>query len=112
MFENVRPAAAEQVTKADPVSEPGAAMRALSALGNAAFLGALGASAFFGYYTVRYDADTLRTVVHETHKEENQFVGSTVRITIYVLLCYRKLPFAAIKELVLGNGNAVAVFHC
>ena len=54
-------------------------MRALSAVGNAAFLGVLGAGAFFGYYTVRYDAEELQTVVQETHKEENQFVGSSVR---------------------------------
>ena len=59
-------------------TEPGAAMRALGALGNTALLGFLGAGAFFAYYTVRYDADTLQTVVHETHKEENQFPGSTV----------------------------------
>ena len=54
-------------------------MRALSAVGNAAFLGVVGAGAFFGYYTVRYNAEELQTVVQETHKEKNQFVGSTVR---------------------------------
>ena len=54
-------------------------MRALTSLGNTAFLGLLGAGAFFGYYTVKYDTDTLQTVVQETHKEENQFVGSSVR---------------------------------
>ena len=53
-------------------------MRVLSAAGNAALLGVLGAGAFFGYYTVRYSAEELQTVVHETHKPENQFVGSLV----------------------------------
>lgn len=53
-------------------------MRALSAAGNAAFFGFLGAGAFFGYYTVRYNAEELQTVVHETHKPENQFFGSSV----------------------------------
>ena len=53
-------------------------MRALSAAGNAALLGFLGAGAYFGYYTVRYNAEELQTVVHETHKPENQFLGSTV----------------------------------
>lgn len=81
LFENVKPMAAEEVAAAtaEAPSEPGAAMRMLTTAGNTAFLGLLGAAAFFGYYTVRYDADTLQTVVQETHKEENQFVGSSVR---------------------------------
>lgn len=53
-------------------------MRALSSAGNAALLGFLGAGAFFGYYTVRYNAEELQTVVHETRKPENQFPGSAV----------------------------------
>lgn len=79
LFENIKPIAAEEVAAtAETPSQPGAAMRALSAAGNAAFLGVLGAGAFFGYYTVRYSAEELQTVVHETHKPENQFVGSSV----------------------------------
>ena len=73
-----RSAPQEIPAEAAAASEPGAAIKALAALGNAALLGLLGAGAFFGYYTVRYDADTLQTVVSETHKEENQFPGSTV----------------------------------
>ena len=60
-------------------------MRVLSAAGNAAFLGVLGAGAFFGYYTVRYNAEELQTVVQETHKPENQFVGSSVRTRVQSL---------------------------
>ena len=80
LFENVKPMAAEEVlaATAEAPSEPGAAMRMVTTAGNAALLGLLGAGAFFGYYTVRYDADTLQTVVQETHKEENQFAGSSV----------------------------------
>jgi len=82
LFENVKPMAAEEVSAAtaEAPSEPGAAMRMLTTAGNAALLGLLGAGAFFGYYTVRYDAETLQTVVQETHKEENQFAGSTVGV--------------------------------
>ena len=71
-------AAEEVLAAAEAPSEPGAAMRILTTVGNAAFLGLLGTGAFFGYYTARYDTDTLQTVVQETHKEENQFVGSSV----------------------------------
>ena len=80
LFENVKPMAAEEISAAtaEAPSEPGAAMRMLTTAGNAALLGLLGAGAFFGYYTVRYDAETLQTVVQETHKEENQFAGSSV----------------------------------
>ena len=83
LFENVKPIAAEEAasssSSSEAASEPGAAMRALTSLGNTAFLGLLGAGTFFGYYTVKYDTETLQTVVQETHKEENQFVGSSVR---------------------------------
>lgn len=84
LFENVKPMAAEEVlaATAEAPSEPGAAMRMVTTAGNAALLGLLGAGAFFGYYTVRYDADTLQTVVQETHKEENQFAGSSVWLPV------------------------------
>lgn len=83
LFENVKPMAAEEVlAAAEAPSEPGAAMRILTTVGNAAFLGLLGTGAFFGYYTARYDTDTLQTVVQETHKEENQFVGSSAWIPV------------------------------
>ncbi|KAL3139567.1 hypothetical protein ABBQ38_003887 [Trebouxia sp. C0009 RCD-2024] len=83
LFENIKPIASEQVTAThEAPSQPGAAMRALSSAGNAALLGFLGAGAFFGYYTVRYNAEELQTVVHETRKPENQFLGSAVWVPI------------------------------
>lgn len=86
LFENIKPIAAEEVAAtAETPSQPGTAMRVLSAAGNAAFLGVLGAGAFFGYYTVRYNAEELQTVVHETHKPENQFVGSSVKTFVEFL---------------------------
>lgn len=88
LFENIKPIASEQVTAThEAPSQPGAAMRALSSAGNAALLGFLGAGAFFGYYTVRYNAEELQTVVHETRKPENQFLGSAVRTSAAGVQC-------------------------
>ncbi len=47
-----------------------------NALGNAAFLGVLGAGAFFGYYTWRYTSDELEHMLDEQTKPENHFPGS------------------------------------
>ncbi len=105
LFENVKPIAAEEVAAASEApSEPGAAMRMLTTAGNTAFLGLLGASAFFGYYTARYDTDTLQTVVQETHKEENQFVGSSVSI----IIVQDHIPFSLLCNLY----NVLTSLHC
>lgn len=49
------------------------------AFGNALFFGSLGAGAFFGYYTLRYTADQVDTMVEQTKAPENSFPGSSVR---------------------------------
>ena len=49
------------------------------ALGNVLFFGSLGAGAFFGYYTARYTADQVETMVEQTKEPENSFPGSSVR---------------------------------
>ena len=51
------------------------------ALGNALFFGSLGTGAFFGYYTLRYTADQVETMVEQTQAPENSFPGSSVRHT-------------------------------
>ena len=52
---------------------------ARQALGNTLFFGSLGAGAFFGYYTLRYTADQVETMVEQTKEPENSFPGSSVR---------------------------------
>lgn len=57
--------------------------RAFSAIGNALFLGGVGAAAFFGYYTYRYDTDQVAHMVEETRREEaNKFLGSKVGLRL------------------------------
>ncbi len=53
---------------------------ALGALGNALFFGAVGAGGVFGYYTLRYTADQVDTMVEQTKEPENSFPGSPVRL--------------------------------
>lgn len=52
---------------------------ALGALGNALFFGAVGAGGVCGYYTLRYTADQVDTMVEQTKEPENSFPGSPVR---------------------------------
>lgn len=42
------------------------------------FLGSLAASAYFGYYTLRYTTDQVEDLIDEADKPENQFPGSNV----------------------------------
>jgi len=90
LFENARmpgeagaaasPAGTEGVGTAAEVLDHGNLGRTFSALGNALFYGAVGASAFFGYYHYNYDADQLEHMIQETEKAENRFPGSSVRM--------------------------------
>lgn len=52
--------------------------RILASIGNTVFLGLLGASAYFGYYTYRYTTPEIQALVEETEKPENGFPGSNV----------------------------------
>ena len=93
LFENVRPleeaaasssgssGAAEASTAASTTAD-----RVLSAVGNSIFFGLLGTGSFFGYYTLKYDADQIQTMVDETKKAENAFPGSQVTTSEQVFL--------------------------
>ena len=52
-------------------------------MGNTLFLGFLGASAYFGYYTYRYSTQEVENLIEETKKPENQFPGSDVSPTCF-----------------------------
>jgi import inner membrane translocase subunit TIM50 len=52
--------------------------RLLSAVGNSIFYGALGVSAFIGYYHYAYDINQLESMVKESQNAENQFPGSSL----------------------------------
>ena len=52
--------------------------RTLSALGNALFYGAVGATAFVGYYHYNYSVEQLEHMVDETERAENKFIGSEI----------------------------------
>jgi hypothetical protein len=57
----------------------GRAMRILSAAGNTILLAALGTSAYFGYYTLRYSTAEVQDLVDERKKPENDFPARSVR---------------------------------
>lgn len=80
-------AAAEAAVMAEAPAGPAA--RAAMALGNALFFGGVAASAFFGYYTWCYDLGQVATMVEETRKPENAFVGSSVRAMHCACMCVR-----------------------
>ena len=53
--------------------------RIAAQVGNTLFLGFLGASAYFGYYTYRYSTQEVENLIEDTKNSENQFPGSDVR---------------------------------
>lgn len=75
-------AAEQAAAAASPPLENTAAMRVVSAIGNGLFFGSLGAAAFFGYYTYKYDNDQVAHMVEETKKEENAFMGSQLWVPV------------------------------
>ena len=54
-------------------------MRLLSAAGNTLFIAALGTTAYFGYYTLRYNTSEMQDLIDQRKKPENEFPGSSVR---------------------------------
>ncbi len=78
LFDKAQTVAPPEATGASPEEPASAAQRALSVVANAFFFGALGAAAFFGYYTYSYTTDQVRAMVDETRKQENAFPGSEV----------------------------------
>jgi hypothetical protein len=51
---------------------------ALSAAGNALFFAALGGTAYFGYYTLRYTTPEMQQLIKERKQPENDFPGRSV----------------------------------
>lgn len=54
-------------------------MRILSAAGNTILLAALGTSAYFGYYTLRYSTSEVQDLINERKKPQNDFPARSVR---------------------------------
>ena len=54
-------------------------MQLLSAAGNTLFIAALGTTAYFGYYTLRYNTSEMQDLIDQRKKPENEFPGSSVR---------------------------------
>ena len=53
-------------------------LRILSAAGNTLLLAALGTTAYFGYYTLRYNTAEMQDLIEERKRPENEFPGSSV----------------------------------
>lgn len=60
-------------------------MHILSAAGNTLLLAALGTTAYFGYYTLRYNTSEMEDLIAERKSPENEFPGSSVRLACFVL---------------------------
>ena len=60
----------------------GRAMRMLSRAGNTLLLAALGGTAYFGYYTLRYKTEDMQSLIDQRKKPENEFPGSSVSLHI------------------------------
>ena len=58
---------------------------ALSAAGNALFFAALGGTAYFGYYTLRYTTPEMEQLIKERKQPEHEFPGRSVRSHDFVL---------------------------
>ena len=63
----------------------GGASRWLSTVGNTLFFGALGGTAYFGYYTLRYSSDDMERLLQERKKPDNDFPGSQVHACFTVV---------------------------
>ena len=57
-------------------------MRIISAAGNTLFFAALGTTAYFGYYTLRYNTSDMQDLIDERKRPENEFPGSSVRLRL------------------------------
>ncbi|CAL5218977.1 g732 [Coccomyxa viridis] len=57
-------------------------MRLLSAAGNTLFIAALGTTAYFGYYTLRYNTSEMQDLIDQRKKPENEFPGSSVWVPV------------------------------
>ncbi len=75
-------------------------------MGNTLFLGFLGASAYFGYYTYRYSTQEIETLIEETKTPEKQFPGSDVRPCSSSLIIHFWAQLGKIKHLVSNDSGA------
>lgn len=57
--------------------------RIAARIGNTLFLGFLGASAYFGYFTYRYTTPEVEQLIEERKKPENAFPGSDVSLLAF-----------------------------
>lgn len=86
------------VQQAESVSEAPAS-RWLSAAGNALFFGALGGTAYFGYYTLRYSTPEMAQLIDERKQPEHAFPGSQVSVYTWKTAPVRHLVSILFEEL-------------